>query len=111
MSTQNVKIKGIPADLGGRQWIVPPISAGALESMRERLDAFAGDISDPKQFSTAIDLVHVAMRRNYPDLTREHLADELLDVENLLDVVGMALDVGGLRRKALGQPASPIENR
>lgn len=94
-----VKIKGIPLELGGETFVVPPLSLGALEQLEDQLAAFTGDISDRKQVATAIDATHAALRRNYPEITREAVA-ELVDVGNMVEAFQAVMDVSGARRKA-----------
>lgn len=97
-----VKVKGIPMELGGQQLVVPPLSLGALEQLQERLAQFSGDVSDKDQIATAIDATHAALRRNYPEITREQVAD-LVGLDNMIDVMQAVMDVSGLKRKASEQ--------
>lgn len=94
-----VKVKGIPKELGGETYIVPPLSLGALEQLHDKLGAFAGDVSDLSQVGTVIDAAHAALRRNYPEMTRDQVAD-MVDVSNMLDLFEAVMDISGARRKA-----------
>lgn len=94
-----VKIKGLAINLGGADFVVPPLSLGALEQLEERLKAFSGDITDKSQVATAIDALHAALRRNYPEMTREQVAD-MIDVGNMIEAFEAVMDVSGTRRKA-----------
>ncbi|MDO5686760.1 MAG: hypothetical protein Q4G42_05180 [Neisseria sp.] len=93
-----VKIKGITLNLGGNDYIVPPIALGALEQLRERLQDFDGNVQDIKQIGTVIDCAHAALKRNYPEMTRDDVAD-LIDVGSMIDVFEAIMDVSGLIRK------------
>lgn len=93
-----VKIKGLVINLAGTDYVVPPLSLGALEQLQDRMADFTGDISDPKQVATAIDAAHAALRRNYPELTREQVAD-MIDVGNMIEAFEAVMDVSGTRRK------------
>lgn len=95
---QPVKYKGIPIELGGELYIVPPIALGALEQLQGGIHAFTGDVTDVKQIAVVIDATFSALKRNYPDLTREALADQI-DVANMADVFEAVMDVSGLKRK------------
>jgi hypothetical protein len=99
-----VKHAGITLVLGGKEYVVPPLSLGAWEQMQERMTAFTGDLSDKSQVATAIDATLAALKRNYPDMTRDELG-EILDIGNMVDVVGAVMDVSGARRKKLQEPA------
>lgn len=94
------KIKGISLSLGGEDYIVPPLSLGALEQLQERILKFNGDIHDREQIATVIDAVHSSLRRNYPDITREAVAD-LIGLECMSDVFEAVMDVNGTKRRAL----------
>jgi hypothetical protein len=95
-----VKVKGIPMSLAGEAYVVPPLSLGALEQLQDRLAKFTGDVGGAGQVSTAIDALHAALRRNYPDVTREAVAD-LVGLENMADVMEAVMDVSGLRRREI----------
>ena len=95
-----VKIKGIKFDFGSEELVIPPLSLGALEQLKADIEAFTGDARDNKQLATVIDAAYAALRRNYPDMTREQVA-ELIDLANFIDVFDCVMDVGGLRRKEI----------
>lgn len=94
-----VKVKGIPKDLGGTTYVVPPLSLGALEQLQERLGSYTGDVNNPADVRTTIDAAHAALKRNYPDLKREEVA-ELIGLENMIEVFEAVMDISGMRRKA-----------
>ena len=109
-ATTVVRVKGIPLELGGTTYIVPPLSLGALEQLKDALEKFTGDIRESEQVSTVIDAATAALKRNYPEFTREQVAD-LIDLENMQDVFLALMDVSGLRRKKLesGEGDAPGE--
>jgi len=94
------KYAGITLNLGGTDYILPPISLGALEQLQTRVSEFKGDVNDGKQVSTVIDSALASMQRNYPDITREQVAD-MIDIGNMADVFAAVMDVSGLKRKAI----------
>jgi hypothetical protein len=93
------KIKGIRLELSGDFYVIPPMPLGALEQMHDRLDAYTGG-ADKQSVSTVIDCLYAALKRNYPEKTREDVAD-LVDVGNMQDVMMAVMDVSGMRRKQL----------
>jgi hypothetical protein len=99
------KYPGIKLTLGGEDYILPPISLGALEQLKDGIAAFNGDITDGAQVSTVIDAALASLNRNYPDITRAQVAD-MIDVGNMADVFSAVMDVSGLKRKALEESAS-----
>lgn len=103
-----VKVKGIAIEMGGQEWIVPPISLRALEQLQERLAHFSGGI-DPQSVALVADATHAALRRNYPDISRDDVLD-MLDVANMLEVMQAVMDVSGLHRRELhAEDAAPGE--
>lgn len=93
-----VRIKGVTVELNGTEYVIPPIALGALEQLQSRIGAFDGNVQDAKQISTVIDCAYAAMLRNYPDMTREEVAD-LIDIGNMNEVFAAVMDVSGLKRK------------
>lgn len=99
-----MRVAGLRNVLPG--YVLPPLSLGALEQLGDRLKALSGDFGDPAQIATAIDAAHAALRRNYPDMTREQVA-ELIGLENVVEVVEGLMDVSGLKRRAEEAAAAP----
>lgn len=93
------KIKGITLELGGDNYVVPPMPLGALELLQDRIEAFTGGL-DKQSVSTVIDCLHAALKRNYPEKTREDVAG-LVDVGNMQDVMLTVMDVSSMRRKQI----------
>jgi hypothetical protein len=106
-----VKVKGIPYTFSDRVLVIPPLSLGAMEQLQERLSVMKEDLADPEYIGTVIETVHAALKRNYPDMTREEVAD-MIDLANMQEVMTCAMDVAGLKRKALeaGQGDEPGEH-
>ena len=96
MST-TVKIPGTELVLGGQKYVVPPLSLGTIEVMTDRLQSFGKN--GMKDMTTAIDATHAALLRNYPDLSREQVAD-LLDLGNVAEVMSVVMARAGLTAKA-----------
>jgi hypothetical protein len=108
------KIKGIPLELGGTVYTLPPASFGTLETLAPRLDAFnaaysgGGGAMAVEHLSTVVDLVHCSLRRNYPELARATVAENL-GLEQMQDVVSGCYDVSGLYRKQKEQEAEAAQ--
>jgi hypothetical protein len=71
-----------------------------MEQLQDRLAGMSDDMFDPGNIGTVIDTLHAALGRNYPDMTREEVAD-MIDLENMQEVMTCAMDIAGLKRKAL----------
>ena len=110
---------GVQVQLGGTAYVLPPLTLGALEEFDERIKAFeAAPLVE--QVQTVVDLVHRALKRNYPELQRAELT-ELMDVSNMFDLFVAVLRVSGLiqgddaekaramvRAAGTGSPSTPI---
>ncbi|MDB4882390.1 MAG: hypothetical protein JWL95_1156 [Gemmatimonadetes bacterium] len=74
------RFPGVSIELGGRVFVVPPLSLASLRSLHEKLDGIVLD--EIPDLSKTVDLLEVALaalQRNYPELTISELAD-LVDV-------------------------------
>lgn len=92
-------IPGIPIVLGGTEYIVPPLNLASLEMLQDKLGKFSGGV-DADSVKTVLDATLAALRRNYPDMKRDFLAEHM-DVANMSDVMKAVMDVGGLQRRAI----------
>lgn len=92
-------IPGIEINFGDESRVVPPLNLATLERMQKRLLEFKGGI-DPDSVATVIDAAHSALKRNYPDVTREWVAENI-DVGNMSDVMSAVMDVAGMRRRGI----------
>lgn len=97
-------IPGIEVNFGGgRIYVVPPLTLGALQRLQGKLSQLnEGTALQPATVETVIAATHSAMRRNYPDITVEEVAD-LVDVGNMHEVISSVLDVAGIKRKAIAE--------
>lgn len=91
-------IAGIKVVLGGTEWVVPPLNFKALIDLKDRLAEFKPGSVDVNSVDTVLECVYRALKRNYPDVTKDMLA-ELIDLGNMVDVMQAVMDVSGLRRK------------
>ena len=93
------KFKGAPVELGGETFIIAPLSLGALETLGPAMVEFAAGVNQTK---TSIDIVHAALTRNYPEMTRAQVAD-LVDVQTMNAVVDAVMGVSGVKKKEEGE--------
>jgi hypothetical protein len=94
-------IPGIPFP-GLKGWVIPPLALGDLETLQDRIGVLQDGAIDPQSISTIIDATHAALKRNYPELTRADVANEI-DLGNMMDVIGAVMDVAGVKRRALDE--------
>lgn len=103
MQANVIRVKGIELDIGGTTYIVPPLALGALEMLLPKINAFNttdGGGLNLDDVRVVVDAAHAAISRNYPDVTREQLAQDI-GLENMYDVMQAVMDVSGLRRKQM----------
>ena len=80
---------------GGQKLTIPPLSLGALEQLIDPINEVMSGAIDKKAISTIIDAVHAALKRNYPDMTREGVAD-LLDFSNMQRALSAVMSASGM---------------
>ena len=103
---QHPKFKGVEIELGGQTYTVPPLSLGQLERHEDTI-ASLSHVEGDKMFASfyrALPFIHDAFSRNYPEMTREQLAD-LIDLANFNDVLQAVMNASGLKRAGETQPA------
>ena len=69
-----------------------------MNRLQERIAAFDGDVFKKGNVAAVVDAAHAALRRNYPLMTREEVA-ELVGLENMIDVFQAVMDVSGALRR------------
>jgi hypothetical protein len=80
--TARAPVPGVEVELGGTTYIVPPLSLGAIEFLQKRLSTYIENgVMHPESVGTMIDAARMALRRNYPDLGREWVAQARADLE------------------------------
>lgn len=99
-------IEGVRINLGGRDFVAPPLNFKALRQLTPKLAILAsmGDVPTNDQTDVVLDVVLAALTRNYPDLTREELED-LLDLANLAKALEAIMGASGLERTTGEAPA------
>lgn len=93
-------IRGTVVTIGGVKYLMPPLNFNALEKheafFKQGKALAGGDTAsfDPSQFRDMLDMVHLALKRNYKDLTIETLADAL-DPADILDLMPSLMKISG----------------
>lgn len=106
VSRRRDMIDGVTVRMGGRDWIVAPLTLGQLRRLWprvQRLGEVGAGMGD-EDIASLVELVTTALRRNYPDMTSEKAAD-LLDLGNAGMVLNAVLTGSGLR-PVLGEAAA-----
>ena len=86
-------IPGPAVVIVGREFIVPPLSLKRFKRAIELLPAL--EAGDAGVFDAVAELAHLAISRNYPDLTRDAL-EEMLDAQSVPRVLAAVLEASGL---------------
>jgi hypothetical protein len=103
-------IPGVTITLGGRDWLVPPLTLGQLRRLMPRvrqlteIDASMGEV----QIGILVEIVTAALQRNYPDAAAD-MVENLLDLGNAGTVLNAVLTGSGLRLREgrLGEASAP----
>ncbi len=110
MGTPTPRFAGVDVEIGGRSYCVPPLSLGALERFWpfvQSLGNGSAAASPMELLAKTAELVHQALKRNYPELTEDDVK-EMLDIKNFRQVLDSVLTASGLvaAKKPEG-PAAP----
>jgi hypothetical protein len=104
-------LPGVTIAMGGRDWIVPPLTLGQLRRLGPelgRITSRAGML-DGETISAVVKIVAAALRRNYPDIA-EDAVEEMLDLGNAAAVLEAVLTGSGLRRAAPGEAGAAADD-
>jgi hypothetical protein len=112
MTAITARIKGIETEFAdGTKLIVPPLNLASIQVLQDRLATFKGGM-DADSINLVVDATMMALQRNYPDLTRERVITDLIDLGNMEEVMAAVMDVSGLKRKeqekALGEAKAGV---
>lgn len=100
-------LPGTAVRVGRREYVVPALSLNGLKAVERLLPALEGKTVEGTTFVDAVaTIVHLAIARNYPDVTREQLEDEI-DIANLPALVGAVLGAAAPLVPKL-TPAEPV---
>ena len=86
---------GIEKELGGKAYVIPPLSLGQVRRLQNQLEKWTGAVDD-KSVAVCIETVHAALSRNYPDVTVEQV-EEWLGLGDMGGVMAGGMGVCGMR--------------
>jgi hypothetical protein len=84
---------------------VPALSSGKSASSRPKLDMLDAESTGmpaSDQMEAVVDVLHAALSRNYPAMTKEELLD-LIDLGNMTSLIKAAMRTSGLVGKGEGK--------
>ncbi|OYW88953.1 MAG: hypothetical protein B7Z23_12325 [Pseudomonadales bacterium 32-61-5] len=97
-------IKGTAIEMDGIEYIVPPLTLGAIQELQPEVEKLADPtVGGSERFAGMAKIVHRAMLRNYPDLTIERVKNELLDMGNVFEVTNAVMGASGFMPKTMGE--------
>jgi hypothetical protein len=95
--------KGISIDLGGTEYVVPPLSLEKLEELEPQFQALATpSASLPERVQRLMPILLASFQRNYAEITEAQLR-QLLDLPSLNLVVEAIMQANGLRSAPAGE--------
>ena len=106
-------IPGVTIAMGGRDWLVPPLTLGQLRRLMPKVRELTeiGATMGEAQIGVLVEIVATALQRNYPDATAD-MVENLLDLGNASAVLNAVLTGSGLKLRddRLGEAAAPGAN-
>jgi hypothetical protein len=94
---------GVWLAFGAEEYLVPPLSFKAIQSLQDRIQGMSATAGPPSRdnMETVLDVVHASLARNYPDMTRDDVAD-MVDLQNYGEVLAAVLSTSGFRPAPAG---------
>ena len=87
---------GVKINLGGTDYILPPLNCEALEQFGDQLETL-NDQPLVKKIGITVDLTLACLSRNYPEIKRDEVA-RFIDLSNMSDVIAVIMGVSGLEK-------------
>ena len=92
-------IRGTVVTIGNTKYILPPLNINGLERHARLLKAgMSGELTSEvavEKFGELAEMIHSALRRNYPDVTLEQLKEDV-DVANFDELFQAIVKTSGL---------------
>lgn len=99
--SDNERYEGTPVVVGDKTYIVPPLGLGKMRKYLpfiKQISAGEMDFSEEKHFDMPADIIYSSLVRNYPEMTREYMEDEVLNIGNLKTFIEAVCKTSGLVR-------------
>ena len=92
-------IDGHPVKMGGKDYTVPALSFKQLRQLQPAIALIGniGSVPTDEQMSAVVDIVHAALSRNYPELDKDGVEDQL-DLSNIRPVLEAVMGAAGLTK-------------
>jgi hypothetical protein len=92
------EFEGVPITIAGKEWIVPALNFAAIRRLRTQIEAIAsiplGAGLTDEQIDTVILIIHTALVRNYPGLTKDNVED-MMTLANIKPIINAIMGISG----------------
>lgn len=102
------RFEGTPLNLGGKEYIVPSLSAKQVKKHWPKVVEMDTTQDFPGKLDLALPVIHAALSRNYPDVSLSGL-EELVDMGNFATIVKAVTGQSGITRKPVGEQEPEAE--
>lgn len=99
-------LDGVAIKVGRRDLIVPPLNLKAVRKVEKLLPVLEGRSGEASFLDAAVEVLTLAIQRNYPDMTREDV-EECVDLGNLPRLIEAVMNVSGFGPKGQAAPENP----
>jgi hypothetical protein len=97
---QDLKYRGVPIYFDGKEWMVPSLSVRQFRDNVQLLSQPVGELT-PENMAAKMEkfvpVIGMALRRNYPDITDDHLLDAL-DLSTFADAIRAVQAASGMKK-------------
>jgi len=95
----NELYEGESIKIRGKEYIVPGLSLGQIESMADKIQSIAenGDKLSKEMMTTISEISHAALSRNYPAMTLDEVKD-MMDMRNMKVVLEAVMGASGFMK-------------
>ena len=93
-----VRFEGQTVNLGGQEYVVPSLSVKQARALWPKILELNKGITEenlPEKHGLSVEVIHAALTRNYPDLTRDELED-LVDMRNIRVLMALVSGQSGI---------------
>lgn len=99
-------IPGITMNLGGREFVIPPLNLARVKNLQGDLAILATMPMDTanfeaQQLEACITIIHTALTRNYPAMARDEVED-IIDMGNMHKVMLAVMGQSGFTQGEVG---------
>ena len=102
-------LSGVKVSMGGRDFILPPLTLGSLKRIGSKINTLSkiDSIPNEEQTDAIAQIVLASVNRNYPEITQDELL-EMIDLGNLKEIFEAVLGVSGIKKgESSGEAVSP----